>query len=117
MKQDRQIAASDDARAIRDKYPLTDGHTLVVPRRHVASLFELSDEEQAAVWRLAGVVRADLLRTHSPHGFNLGVNDGEMAGQKVMHAHVHVIPRYRDDAADPHRGMRWIVPDRAEYED
>ena len=79
------------------------------------SLYDLSDEEQAAVWRLAGVVRANLLRTHSPHGFNIGVNDGEMAGQTVMHAHVHVIPRYRDDVADRHRGMRWIVPARAEY--
>ena len=61
-----------------------------------------------------GVVRADLLRTHSPDGFNVGVNDGEMAGQTVMHAHVHVIPRYRGDVADSHRGMRLMVPDRAD---
>src|SRR5690349_4952061 len=83
---------SSFALAFLDGFPVTPGHTLVAPKRHVASLFDLPDEEQAAVWVLVAQVRAMLLAEGKPDGFNVGLNDGTSAGQTVMHAHVHVIP-------------------------
>lgn len=99
----------------RDGFPLTDGHTLVVPKRHVASLFGLPDEEQAAVWALVAHVRTLLAAELAPDGFNVGLNDGTAAGQTVMHAHVHVIPRRHGDVADPRGGVRWVLPAKAAY--
>ena len=106
---------SEFAVAFLDGFPISQGHTLVVPKRHVASLFELPAEEQAAVWALVARVRASLLAELRPDGFNVGLNDGTAAGQTVMHAHVHVIPRRHEDVADPRGGVRWVVPDKAAY--
>ena len=101
--------------AIRDNYPVSDGHTLVVPKQHVASMFDLPEEEQEAMWRLAGEARSRLLDEYHPDGFNVGLNDGVAAGQTVMHVHIHVIPRYKGDVADPRGGIRWVIPDKAPY--
>lgn len=101
--------------AFSDAFPITDGHMLVVPKRHVASLFDLSEQEQAAVWKMVARVRAKLIVDQRVDGFNVGVNDGMAAGQTVMHAHVHVIPRRRGDVADPRGGVRWILPEKAVY--
>jgi diadenosine tetraphosphate (Ap4A) HIT family hydrolase len=107
--------ASALAIAIRDGFPVSPGHTLVIPRRHVSSLAELMDEEAAAVWALLGEARRRLHAELRPEGYNLGVNDGQAAGQTVMHLHVHLIPRYRGDRPDPRGGVRWIFPDKADY--
>jgi diadenosine tetraphosphate (Ap4A) HIT family hydrolase len=115
LSPDRVTRASTHARAFADAYPVTEGHTLVVPIRHVASLFDLQPDELADVWRLVGEVRAALAASHTPDAFNIGVNDGEAAGQTVGHAHVHVIPRRRGDVPDPRGGVRWVIPDRAPY--
>jgi diadenosine tetraphosphate (Ap4A) HIT family hydrolase len=101
--------------AIPDGFPLNPGHTLVVPRRHVADLFALSPEDQAEVWRLVAAVRERLLAERRPDGFNIGLNAGEAGGQTVAHAHVHVIPRFLGDVADPRGGVRWVIPARAAY--
>ena len=101
--------------AIRDGFPVSEGHTLVVPRQHVASIFDLPDDVQDAIWRLVADVRKRLADEFHPDGFNIGVNDGEAAGQTVMHSHVHVIPRYAGDVADPRGGIRWIIPAKAAY--
>jgi diadenosine tetraphosphate (Ap4A) HIT family hydrolase len=106
---------NEAARAFPDAFPVTEGHTLVVPKRHVASLFDLPEEEQAAIWSLVALVRAKLLDGLKPDGFNVGVNDGPAAGQTVMHAHVHVIPRRAGDVGDPRGGVRWVVPAKAVY--
>jgi diadenosine tetraphosphate (Ap4A) HIT family hydrolase len=106
---------SEFAVAFPDGFPVTEGHTLVIPKRHVASLFELSDEEQAAVWKLVAQVRVSLVAELRPDGFNIGLNDGPAAGQTVMHAHVHIIPRRRGDVVDPRGGVRWIIPGKAQY--
>src|SRR5262245_5685804 len=84
---------SEFAIALLDAFPVTEGHTLVVPKRHVASLFDLPEDELAAVWKLVTLVRAKLMADLNPDGVNIGVNDGQSAGQTVMHAHVHIIPR------------------------
>jgi diadenosine tetraphosphate (Ap4A) HIT family hydrolase len=106
---------SEFAAAFLDGFPVAQGHTLVIPKRHVASLFELTEKEQAEVWKLVAVVRASLVAELQPDGFNVGLNDGTAAGQTVMHAHVHVIPRRYGDVADPRGGVRWIIPDKAAY--
>lgn len=109
------IVENQLALALPDAYPVSPGHTLIVPRRHVRDFFDLTAEEQAAVWTLVAPVREYLEKAHSPDGFNLGVNIGEAAGQTVAHAHLHVIPRYTGDVADPRGGIRWIVPSNAPY--
>jgi diadenosine tetraphosphate (Ap4A) HIT family hydrolase len=106
---------NDVAAAFPDAFPVAEGHMLVVPKRHVASLFDLAEEEQAALWRLVSLVRGKLMAEKKPDGFNVGVNDGPAAGQTVMHAHVHVIPRRNGDVADPRGGVRWIVASKAPY--
>lgn len=103
------------AMALLDGFPVTLGHTLIIPNRHVASLFDLSEKEQAGIWTLVGRVRAMLLAEIEPDGFNIGLNDGTAAGQTVNHAHVHVIPRRKGDVANPRGGVRWIIPDKARY--
>ena len=100
---------------LRDGSPVSPGHTLVVPRRHVASWFELSEEEQIAVLKAVSRARSRLDEEHSPAGYNLGVNVGAAAGQTVMHVHVHLIPRYQGDVADPRGGVRHVVPGKGFY--
>jgi diadenosine tetraphosphate (Ap4A) HIT family hydrolase len=111
------IDQNPHALAFRDRYPVAQGHTLVIPRRHVRSPFDLDAEELAALWSLAALVRQSLADELSPDGFTIGVNDGAAAGQTVMHAHVHVIPRWNGDVADPRGGIRWVIPARAPYWD
>jgi diadenosine tetraphosphate (Ap4A) HIT family hydrolase len=111
----RLVLENESAAAFPDAYPVTEGHVLVVPKRHLASLFDLTDEELAALWRLVALVRGKLARELHPDGFNVGVNDGVAAGQTVPHAHVHVIPCRVGDVPDPRGGVRWVVPAKARY--
>jgi diadenosine tetraphosphate (Ap4A) HIT family hydrolase len=115
LDQARIYVENELALAFADAYPVTEGHTLVVPRRHIASLFDLCEEEQAALWKLLGLVRTKLMADLVPDGFNVGVNDGHAAGQTVMHAHIHIIPRRKGDVADPRGGVRWIIPAKAPF--
>jgi diadenosine tetraphosphate (Ap4A) HIT family hydrolase len=103
------------AASFTDGYPVSPGHTLLVPRRHVETYREATAAERAALWELADAVMAELDATHKADGYNLGVNVGRAAGQTVMHLHLHVIPRYTGDVADPRGGVRYVVPDKAKY--
>ena len=109
------LAENDHALALADGFPVTEGHALIVPRRHVASFFETTKEEQSALFELVAQVREQLLEQHAPDGFNIGINDGGAAGQTVMHMHIHLIPRYAGDTEDPRGGVRWIMPEKAPY--
>lgn len=111
----RVLRANERALALRDAFPLSEGHTLVVPVRHAGSLFDLSEEERADVWALVAEVRNGLAGELEPDGFTIGVNDGEAAGQTVSHTHVHVIPRWSGDVPDPAGGIRHVIPGRARY--
>lgn len=111
----RIILSNDHAFAIRDGFPVSEGHTLIIPKRHIASLFEATVEEQAALFDLLGLARQQLLKELKPDGFNIGINDGAAAGQTVMHLHMHLIPRYAGDQPDPRGGVRWIFPEKAAY--
>jgi diadenosine tetraphosphate (Ap4A) HIT family hydrolase len=109
------LAANDYAVAFLDAYPVSLGHALIVSRRHVADLFDLSNDEQAALWALLPILKRALDDKPSPAGYNVGVNIGRAAGQTVGHVHVHVIPRYEGDVDDPRGGVRWVLPKRADY--
>jgi diadenosine tetraphosphate (Ap4A) HIT family hydrolase len=113
----RIVLEKDFVVAIFDGFPVADGHMLVVPKRHVTSLFDLPEVELAAVWKMVAQARGKILAELKPAGFNIGVNDGLAAGQTVMHAHVHIIPRQQGDTADPSGGVRWIMPEKARYWD
>lgn len=111
----RMVLSAPFGYAFRDGYPISEGHTLVVPRRHLVSIFDALPEEQAALWCLVGQVREQLATQLHPDGFNIGVNDGQAAGQTIGHGHIHVIPRWRGDVQDPRGGVRWLIPAKADY--
>ena len=87
----------------------------MVPNEHVASIFDLSIDSQLDLWQLVAEAKHKLNDLHQPDGFNIGINDGEAAGQTVMHAHIHVIPRWIGDVPDPRGGVRWVCPSKAQY--
>ena len=114
--EDREIVAETDKfLAVRDNYPVSDGHTLLIPKRHVSSFFELSKEELDELREIVFTVGATLGQELKPDGFNIGINEGRAAGQTIFHVHVHVIPRYLGDVTHPEGGMRNILPSEVKY--
>ena len=109
------LGSNDLAIAFPAGYPVSPGHTLIVPRRHEADFFCLTANEQAALVALVNPVRAVLAERYHPDAYNLGVNAGKAAGQTIRHAHLHVIPRYAGDVAEPRGGVRWVLPETARY--
>lgn len=101
--------------AILDGFPVSDGHTLIIPKRHTPGFFELSEEEQADCIRLLNKVKVYLEEKYSPDAFNVGINVGEAAGQTVPHVHIHLIPRYAGDVPEPRGGVRGVIPDKRMY--
>jgi diadenosine tetraphosphate (Ap4A) HIT family hydrolase len=112
---ERMLLETRQCVAFLDKYPVSKGHALVAAKTVTASLFDLPVEVQAEVWETVRQARAVLIRRYQPDGFNIGINDGPAAGQTVAHAHVHIIPRYRNDVSDPRGGIRRIILAKARY--
>ena len=111
----RELLANDHAIAVHDGFPVSPGHLLIIPKRHVLSFFSATIQERSAIIALLDAARERLIKEYKPDGFNVGINDGVAAGQTVMHMHIHLIPRYTSDAPDPRGGVRWIFPDKAAY--
>jgi len=109
------LTESAGAFAVYDGYPVSEGHALVISKKHVADFFLLSRHEQDALWIVVNRVKQLLEERYHPDGFNVGFNVGESAGQTVFHAHVHVIPRYTGDMEHPRGGIRHVIPSRAKY--
>jgi len=99
----------------RDGYPVSPGHTLIIPKRHIGSFFEATTAERDSLLRLLDEAKTLLDVEFHPSGYNIGINDGATAGQTVPHLHIHLIPRYEGDCVDPRGGVRWIFPDKAKY--
>ncbi len=112
---DRIISESDYSLTILDGFPVSNGHTLIIPKRHVQSFFELQAIEKAAVLQALDEAKETLDQEFLPDGYNIGINDGEAAGQTVMHLHIHLIPRYKGDTEDPRGGVRHVFPGKAKY--
>jgi ATP adenylyltransferase len=113
----REIVNENElAFAVRDRYPVTSLHTLVVSKRHSPTYFDLSDSEKRAVGWLLDKSREEILNIgKTVEGFNIGINIGEVAGQTIHHAHVHLIGRRRGDVRDPRGGVRGVIPGKASY--
>jgi len=109
--------ANDHALALHDAFPISPGHCLIVPKRHIISFFDTSNNEHMALFDLLELVQKLLIQERGPSGFNIGINDGTAAGQTIMHLHIHLIPRYFGDSLDPRGGVRWVMPDKATYWD
>jgi len=107
---------NDLALSFKDLYPVTEGHTLVIPKRRVQSFFELSSNEKKAMFELLESQKQDLQNKDKLiTGFNIGINDGQDAGQTVMHCHIHLIPRRKGDMKDPRGGVRGVIPGKQSY--
>jgi diadenosine tetraphosphate (Ap4A) HIT family hydrolase len=115
LQTDRIIDSNEYGIVIRDGFPISDGHTLIIPKRHVSSFFETTNDEKFALLDLLNRAQAVLKSELNPSAFNIGINDGKEAGQTVPHLHIHLIPRYKDDQEDPRGGVRWIIPEKAKY--
>ncbi len=109
------LFATDWSIAFFDTYPVSPGHTLIVPKRHVSSYFNLSLDEKEDLWYSADRAKEILDERYRPDGYNLGFNIGEAAGQSIFHVHLHVIPRYRGDTPHPKGGIRGVIPDKQNY--
>ena len=101
--------------AVFDNFPVSKGHALVVPKRHVGTIWELTKDEYADAFILARQLKDLIQKKFDPQGINVGVNCGEAAGQTVFHAHIHVIPRYTGDVSNPRGGVRNVIPGKGDY--
>ena len=115
IDENRIILENETVVAIRDAFPVSFGHTLIIPKRYIAFFFETSKEEREAIVEALEQCKLILDKEFNPDGYNIGINDGVMAGQTVMHLHIHLIPRYKGDSSDPRGGIRWIFPGKARY--
>ena len=110
-----RLVEDDLVVALLDANPVSTGHSLIVPKRHVVSWFDAAADEVAAMTRLVRALKLVLDDRYRPDGYNVGFNDGAAAGQTVFHAHLHVIPRYGGDVPDPAGGIRHTIPGRGRY--
>jgi diadenosine tetraphosphate (Ap4A) HIT family hydrolase len=101
--------------ALYDKFPVSKGHSLIIPRRHCGDYFQLSFSEQTDCWNLLNQVKEILQDKFNPDGFNIGINISEAAGQTIPHVHIHIIPRYTGDVKEPRGGVRGVIPEKRNY--
>lgn len=110
------LAENELTYAIRDNYPVTEGHTLIIPKRHVEDYFGLSKEELSACDSLLHFMRNEIIKQNpNVKGFNIGINSGAVAGQTIFHCHIHLIPRRQGDVENPRGGVRHLIPGKGSY--
>lgn len=101
--------------AIYDGFPVNNGHTLIVSKRHIANYFDLTKEEQKDCFTLLNKLKELIQSKYNPDGFNVGININKSAGQTIPHVHIHVIPRYQGDVVEPRGGVRGVIPSKKNY--
>ena len=99
-------------KAFFDKFPVSKGHTIIVPRRHVETVFELKNHEIEEIAELIIEIRTFLDELYTPEGYNIGTNCGEVAGQTIPHCHINIIPRFKGDVSDTAGGIRGVIPNK-----
>lgn len=109
------ILESATVYAIYDKFPVNDGHALIIPKRHCSDYFQLSFREQSACWFVLNKVKEIISKKFNPEGYNVGININQTAGQTIDHVHIHLIPRYSGDVEIPEGGVRGVIPDKQQY--
>lgn len=111
----RIVASNKYCFANFDSHPVTEGHMKIIPKRHMDTFFEMTNEEMNSVYELICESKKMLDEKYHPDGYNIGVNCGSAAGQTVFHLHIHLIPRHKGDIADPTGGVRNVIPDKGNY--
>ncbi|HPG43161.1 MAG TPA: HIT family protein [Acholeplasmataceae bacterium] len=101
--------------SVFDNYPVNQGHTLIIPKRHVENYFQLTDNEKIMLDDELKYMKNYLADEFHPDGFNIGINQGKAAGQTIFHLHIHLIPRYNNDVEDPRGGVRGVIPNKQKY--
>jgi diadenosine tetraphosphate (Ap4A) HIT family hydrolase len=101
--------------AMNDGFPVSPGHTLIIPYIHVEDWFSASSEVRTDIMQALDSMKSELDQRFAPDGYNIGMNCGHAAGQTIFHLHVHLIPRYKGDLADPKGGVRCVIPDKQKY--
>lgn len=115
IKKDNILFETSNWIAVYDSFPVSKGHTLLIPKEHYETYFDLSDSlKEQIVYRIKDV-KTILDSKYSPDGYNIGFNCGEAAGQSVMHFHMHIIPRYIGDVESPRGGIRGCIPSKQNY--
>ena len=109
------ILENDTVYCTYDKFPVSKRHALVIPKRHCADYFDLTNDEQVSCWKMVTEVKEILSKRFYPDGFNIGINIGEAAGQTINHVHIHLIPRYKGDIDEPEGGVRGVIPEKRMY--
>ena len=113
---DREIIVESETEySIYDKFPVSKGHALIIPKRHCSNYFDLKYAEQSGCILMLNKVKQIINKKFKPDGFNVGINVGSSAGQTVDHVHIHLIPRYKDDVKNPEGGVRNVIPSKAKY--
>jgi len=113
---DREIVAETAiVYSVYDKYPVSKGHVLIIPKRHCDDYFELTTEEQSACWKMVNGLKVILTQKYHPDGYNIGINVNQAAGQTIPHVHIHLIPRYKGDVKEPEGGVRGVIPELRMY--
>jgi diadenosine tetraphosphate (Ap4A) HIT family hydrolase len=113
--QREKILETELSFAIYDGFPVNEGHVLIIPKRHTASYFDLTDEEKKDAILLLDKVKGIIQKKYNPQGFNIGININETAGQTIPHVHIHLIPRYIGDVKEPRGGVRGVIPEKKNY--
>ena len=109
------ILENDVVYSTYDKFPVSEGHALIIPKRHCSAYFDLSNEEQISCWKMVNAVKTILQEKYDPDGFNVGINVNKAAGQTISHVHIHLIPRYTGDVENPEGGVRGVIPEKRIY--
>jgi len=116
IPRDRIFEENEYSYAIRDRFPVTEQHSLIIPKRHVEDYFGLTTDELIACDSLLKNVRDKILESDKTvKGFNFGANSGEAAGQTIFHCHIHLIPRRNGDVENPRGGVRHVIPGKGNY--
>lgn len=100
---------------IKDEYPVSDGHILIIPNHHTENWFTADEDVRLDMMKAMDFMKQQLDKEYQPHGYNVGANCGEVAGQSVMHLHLHLIPRYKGDMENPKGGVRGVIPSKQNY--
>jgi diadenosine tetraphosphate (Ap4A) HIT family hydrolase len=112
---DKHLYEDDLVYAIYDHFPVAPGHALIIPKRHIETIFEATPAEHAAIGNALTALKKIVDSTFHPDAYNVGINNGVRAGQTIMHLHVHLIPRFAGDSDRPRGGVRGIIPGKQDY--
>ena len=116
ITQERIVLENDLAYAVRDGFPVTEMHSIIIPKRHIPDYFDLTTEELLACDQLIRSLKEEINNSDSSvNGFNIGMNAGESAGQTIFHCHIHLIPRRTGDVDNPRGGVRHTIPGKGYY--